>query len=334
MARIRNRERFLKATETIVGVDMSMERLVFSKTEKQTGKLFVYQTSVSDGKTAEFTSFMESAEVLEKDGFAEVKVPVFEINRQIPFTDLDSAGQKLGETQFSQNGGYASDVKVIGEQAHSGALHRRNKLMASVLCYHALTKSRDKIEADFNVPDENREVKTTGLWNNPSAPVVDDMANAIRKMKVKPSFAIMSPATYANMLTNGDLRTADNTSTGEKRNFIVNENVEVGAELFNAGKVVDPRVMIDIYVWGGTDENDNAYFPDGYVAYTNSKAGLTGFGGLLVRPKNGGTARRVAKKIDIGELHEDNPVVDSITYKSAPIYILKKPEAFYSQKVY
>jgi len=88
MPRIANREKFIQATKTVVGEDLAIQNLIFGKTDMQNGSVFTYHTKTIEGKTASFTSFAESAEVVEKDGFAEVKVKPFVINRMVTFDVL------------------------------------------------------------------------------------------------------------------------------------------------------------------------------------------------------------------------------------------------------
>lgn len=333
MARIKNREKFIKATATIVNEPMDIQALVFGATDKQNGTYFTYQTSIKEGKTAKFTSFSESAEIVEKEGIAEVKVKPFLINRMVTFDALDAEAQKLGQTQFSQDGGYASDIKVMGKMCHLGALKRRKMLIASVLAYHNLTEARDGVDADFNIPATNREVKTTGLWNASGAPVIEDMRRAVSVMKSKPTIAIMNPTTYLNMMANGDLIAEANTNNLPK-NFELNTASDNESVVYRVGKVIDVLVNLNIYVWNEKNGNDDYYLPDGYVAYTNKRAGLSGFAGVYVRPRPNADARYVAAEWYPEEIRGDNPTIDGINYKSAPIPIAKDNQGFYSQKVF
>ena len=333
MPRIKNREKFIKATNTMVGEDMAIQALVFGATEKQNGSIFTYQTSLKEGKSAKFTSFAESAEVVEKDGFAEVKVKPFLINRMVTFDVFDAEAQKLNQTVYSQDGGYASDPKVMAEQCHLGALKRRKSLMGSVLAYHVLTVERDGIEADYNVPAENRAEKTTEKWNAADAPVVADMRRAVDTMKSKPTMAIMNPETYLNMIKNGDLISEANTGNKPK-NFELNVSSDNEKVLYKVGKVLDPLVNLNVYVWNEKDDAGDYYLPDGYVSYTHAKAGLSGFAGVYVRPNPNASAKMVSAEWYPEEIRGNNPTVDAINYKSAPIPIAKDNQGFYSEKVY
>jgi len=331
MVRIPNKTQWIKATKTVVGEDMAIEALVFSATEMTTKATFEYDVATKEGKAAGFRTFAESAEVVDKDGFATVKVKPFQINQKVTFNYLDEKQRDFGATEYDEK--VESDL-LESAKMHSNALIRRKKMIGSVLAYHNLTLARDGLDAEFNVPTANKEVKTAEKWDSANAPVVADMKNAKDKMKSKPTMAIMNPKTYANMIKNGDLTTADNNSAGVAKNFELNAAVDNGQEVYRAGRVIDPELVLDVYVWNGKDGNDY-YLPDGFVAYTNSKAGLSGFAGVYVRPKPNATAIMKRAEFTMNEIKGgDDPIVDAINYKSAPIYILKDNEGFYSQKVY
>lgn len=335
MARLKDRAKFIQATNTIVGESMQMQDLVFGAIDMQTGVQFQYDTRVVEGKTASFTSFSQSAEVVEKDGKATVTIDPFLINRSVTFDALDAEAEKFGETIYSEDGGYASDVMVVGQQCHLGALKRRKLLMSSVLAYGALTKARDGVNADFNIPATSRKTLSTKLWNVPatSTPIADLRA-ARGALKTKPSIVIMNANDWDLFIQGSDV-VSNNMDAGKRPQnvrFFEDNNNQDG--VIKVARVVDPLVNLDVYVWNENREDGTPYLPNGYICITNTRAGMTGFAGVYTRLAPNTQARYIATEWNIAEIRGENPTIDALEYKSAPIYIAKDNNAFYHLKAY
>ena len=219
----------------------------------------------------------------------------------------------------------------------------KKKLFYEALTTHKITGgyigANGKEDIVFNVPAANKEVfdgTTKKYWSNSASTPVTDIDRAYRAMKIKPSRVIMNHNTYANFLANAEVLTFDNVTTGTKKNFTLNENVNPDAKYYEAGrlrlpsgKTISIRVEEEERFTGTTN---TPFLADGYVIYCSPRRGKMHYGGIPVA-ENGVGVRRIAAMEDVTEIVTYDPPQHKIQYRTAPLPALEQGEAFYSQKV-
>lgn len=329
----RERIALAKAVNETQKVDMSIESLLVGDRELFNTEYIEYEVKDNKAAMAVLKGFDETAEIVERDGTTFVRFKPFTINRKVPFSQIELYERKFGDNPYEnvKNTRFYATKEALYDYAHAGALKRRKKLIAGLLQKLRLTKSVDGIDADFGIDVANRViVKTADKWDTVNAPVITDLTQL--KQLSKANAVIMNANTYANMIANGDLLEAS-TSDGKGRNFIINENADATKEVYRIGKVVNPLAMFDVYVWESQDDGET-YLEDGYVCALNTKSLKANFGGIITRPNPNAKSVCLPAEWTTEYIKSDDPVIDALVYKSAPIYSPRGTKKFATMKVY
>lgn len=345
MAIISDKIAFIGGVMTLVNVDMGIQTLVFPKARPQTGSTIEYDTATVEGVAPAYNSFRNASKVVTKDGKDTVRIAPVNYNESISKTAIDANIVKFGENSYDQSMGTPQEQEALEGVAK---LYLRTQVGTKAMIYEALTthkiaKGYQGVSGDedivFAVPAANKEVfdgATLKYWSDTTnSKPLDDMVRAVRAMKIPATMVVMNDVMYAYFMANAQVLTADNTSTGKKRNYIVNENVDPNLDFYNAGKVIYMGVVLDVYVEKGsrllTTGSYAKYLADGYVVYTSPMAGSTEFGGIPVAGNNG--VENVASEIDVGEVINQDPPEHKVVYRTAPLPVLKNGHKFFSQYV-
>lgn len=344
MALINNKKEFLGGIGFLVKTDMGAIDDIMSGVQLHTKEEIVYDSAVVEGVAPEYTSFSETANVISKDGKDRVTLKPTNFNDAISKETIDADAEQFGQNEYGDG-----VIDSVTESALNGV--GKLKLNAEVgkkkLFYEALTTHKiangyigknGKEDIVFNVPATNKEIfdgTTKKYWSNTASVPVDDIDRAYKAMKIKPTRVIMSSNTYANFLGNAQVLTADNTTSGTKKNFTLNENVDPDAKYYEAGKLRLPsgktisiRVEEDMRYTGS---GYTPFMPDEYVVYASPNQGRMHFGGIPVAEAGG--VRRIAAMEDVQEIVTQNPPQHFVQYRTAPLPALEQGEAYYSQKV-
>lgn len=342
---IKDKIAFQKGVMTIVDVDMGIQDHIFPKARPQVGSIIEYDVATVEGVAPEYNSFSNSSNVVTKDGKDTVRLAPVNFNESIHKETIDANIARFGENSYVDGMGTAQEQEALDGV---GKLHLRSLVGTKKVIYEALTSHKivggyqgatGNEDIVFAVPAENKEVfdgTVLKYWTDTTnAKPLDDMVRAIDAMKIPATIAIMNDNTYSNFLANAQVLTVDNITTGTKRNFEINENVDPNADYFRAGRVYYKGKILDVYVEKGNrllaDGNYTKYMPNGYVAYASPMAGSTEFGGISVATDNG--VMNVAGEFDTSEVITVDPAQHKVVYKTAPLPVLKNGHKFFSQYV-
>lgn len=323
----------VKAVNETEKVDMGVETLLVGG-RKTTNTEYI-EIEMKDNKSAMavLKGFDETAEVIERDGTSFIRFKPFTINRKVPFSQVELYERAFGDNPYEKvdNPKFYATKEALYDYAHAGALKRRKKLIAGLLQKLKLTKAVDGIDADFGIDVANRViVKTADKWDTADAPVIEDLTKL--KQLSKANAIIMNSNTYSNMVANGDLLESA-TNDGKGRNFIINENADTTKEVYRIGKIVNPLAMFDVYIWESQDEGET-YLEDGFVCALPTNSLTAYFGGVITRPNPNAKSVVLPVEWTTEYIKSDDPVIDALVYKSAPIYAPNGTKKFATMKTY
>lgn len=346
MALVKNKKAFIGAVSTIVGADMGIQDLLFPKARPRNTKLIEYDYATIEGASADYHSFAETAKVVDKDGKSVIILAPLNFNESISKDEIYANASKFGENEYGEG-----SIDAVTESALNGVakLSLRALIGTKRAIYQALTthkiaggyKGKDGAEdIVFNTPAANIEVLTNTApklyWTNSSSTPLDNLYAAYESMIVKPTMAVMNSALYSYFYDNAQIRTADNTSTGLKKNYTLNEGRNAEGDFFKAGTVQYKDMMLDIYVERGTYKDsagtDVQFLTDGFVVLASRGNGTTEFGGIPVAKQGEGVVN-ISAEFDVQEIVTQNPPVHELVHRTAPLPLLKNGNAFYSMKV-
>lgn len=342
MALIKNKKEFVQAVGLVVETDMSIVNEMFPSVQLHMGEEIEYDSATVEGVAPSYNSFASTAKVIQKDGKDIVTLKPVNFNNAISKGVIDANASKFGQNEYGDG-----MVDAQMESALNGVakLHLNRLVATKALAYEALTTHKivggyigiNGVEdIEFNVPAANKEVfdgTTLKYWSNSASTPLDDMVRAYKAMKIKPTRVIMNDATYSNFYDNAQVATFDNVTTGTKKNFTVNENIDPSVDFFRAGRINYKGITLDVYVERGVRYTGSGYvpfMPNGYVVY-GSPIGEMHYGGIPVADTNG--IRNIAAEYDVSEVIESNPPQHHLVYRSAPLPVLKNGHAYFSQKV-
>ena len=345
MALINNRKEFVKAISLIVVTDMGVMNDLFPGIKLNTKEEIEYDAAVVEGVSPEYNSFAETAKVITKDGKDRVTLKPVNFNNAISKETIDADAEQFGQNEYGDG---TIDATTESALTGIGKHHLNAKVGIKKIIYEALTTHKivdgyigvdGKEDIVFPVPAANKEVfdgTVLKYWSAGASVAlpVTDIERAVKAMKIKPSRVVMNDTTFSNFIANDQVTTADNSTTGTKRNFIQNENVDIEANYYTAGRLIlSSGKTIDIKVENEQRFTGAAYTPflaDGYVVYA-SPLGVMNYGGIPIA-ENGGV-RRIAAEFDVQEIVTQNPPQHLLQYRTAPLPTLKQGEAYFSQKV-
>jgi len=344
MALIVDQKEFVKSVSLIVETDMSVVDEVFPTGSESfhKGEEIEFDSATIENEAPEYSTFKRTADVVEKDGKDVVTLKPLNYNESISKTAIDAYATKFGQNAYGEG---SIDATTQSALTGVGKLHRRTLVGIKKTAYEILTTfkvvgghigSNGAEDIVFNVPAANKEVfdgTTLKYWSNAASTPVTDIVRMINAMKIKPEFVLMNNNTYTNFFANAQILTADNSTTGTKRNYIINENVESKEEYYVAGKLMANGVTIDIKVDRSTRKTGGStvpFMPNGYVSYASSR-GEMNYASIPVAVANG--VELLTADFHIAEVIQSNPVIHELIYKSAPLPTIKNGEAFASQKV-
>lgn len=345
MALINNKKEFLGGIGLLVTTNMAAINDIMPDMQLHTKEEIVYDAVTVEGVAPEYTSFSQTAKVVKKDGKDRVTLKPVNFNNAISKETIDADAEQFGQNEYGDG---TVDATIQSALTGVGKLKLNAEVGKKKLFYEALTTHKitggyigenGKEDIVFNVPAANKEIfdgTTKKYWSNSAATSVSDINRAYMAMKIKPSRVIMNPNTYANFLASTEITTADNTSTGVKKNYTLDENVSPDAKYYRAGVLRLPSGKnIAIMVEEEERFTGSAYtpfMPDGYVVYCSPRMGKMHYGGIPVAERGVGV-RRIAAMEDVEEIITFDPPQHKIQYRTAPLPALEQGEAFYSQKI-
>ena len=333
---LQNRIKLINAVREIDKIDMGVEEFFVSNRTRTNASVIEYDIEEDKIIIAANRKFTESAEIVGRGTGDTVRVSPFFINRKVTFPEIEGYIKELTDNPYQK----VNNAKIVGtanavfEVCHKGALVRRKKIIAGFMQKLKLTEAEDLTDADFKIDTSKRvTIKTTGTWDKPNAPVMEDLIKLKENTENTATLVVVNQNTYAMMVANGGLRTADNNSTGQVRNFMIDEKANTDKEFYKAGRIIDPRLMLDVYIWNSTKDKQT-YIEDGYVFASRKDSMQAAFCGIYTRlaPKTDAVVIPVDWSIE--KIHMDDPVVDALVYKSAPIYLPTGTRGYASLKAY
>jgi hypothetical protein len=347
MALIQDKKELVQAVQTVVQVDNTIMNLLFPSELFHTTETIEYDASTVEGVAPGYNSFKNRATVVAKDGFDTVTLNPVSYNESISKTAIYANARKFGENVY---GATAGMVDPIQRALLDGVakLELRTQVGKKAIMYEALTTHKiaggfvdgtgGAVDIVFAVPAANKEVlANTGsnlYWDNASSKPLTNLLRIYRAMKVKPTAIVMNDVEYGYFFANAQVTTIDNTTTGEKRNFYVNEAVDSSSVGFRAGRINYMGMIIDVWVEPQTrllaNGSRTAYLPSKFVIFASNN-GEMHYGGIPVAQN--GTVENITAPFDIQEIIEANPPVHQITYRAAPLPVLKNGEEYYSLQV-
>jgi hypothetical protein len=345
MALIKDKKEFIQGIGLLVETNMDAIKDIMPGVRFHTKEEIVYDAATVEGVAPEYRSFSETAGIVAKDGKDRVTLKPTNFNDAISKETIDADAEQFGQNEYGEG---AIDPVMQSALTGVGKLKLnadvgKKKIFYEALATHKIANGyigkQGREDIVFNVPAANREVfdgTAKKYWSNSASTPVTDIDRAYKAMKIKPSRVIMNDTTFSNFMSNGQVRTADNTSTGTKRNFIQNENINPDAKYYEAGKLILPSgKTISIRVEEEqrfTGTGYVPYMPNGYVAYCSPNLGRMHYGGIPVAEVGVGV-RRIAAMEDVEEIITQNPPQHFIQYRTAPLPAIEQGEGYYSQKV-
>ena len=320
--------------------------LVFGKPISVNTELIEYDIATVQGTLPEYNSFRNTANVVTKQGKDTVTLAPVNFNDSISKTAIQANAMKFGENQYGDG---VVDALMESMLNGVGRLHLNAKVGTLKIAYEALTTFKiaqgfegknGKEDIVFPIPAANKEVldgTTHKLWSDRvNSTPLDDIVRAYDAMKIKPSVMIMNSTTFANFMGNANVLTADNTSTGKVRNFFIDTSSDTSKYFVHAGKVIYNHVNMEVYVEKGTYKDSTgttiSYLADGYVIYTNPNDGELYYGGIPKAVTGG--VKNIRAVFDVDEVLTQDPPMEKLVYRTAPLPVLKNAEGFYSQKTF
>jgi hypothetical protein len=346
MGLIQDKKELVQAVQTVVRVDATIMNLLFPMEYFHTTETIEYDASTVEGVAPSYNSFKNKANVVSKDGFDTVTLHPVNYNESISKTAINANARKFGENVYGATAGaVSSEQRALLDGV--AKLEMRTQVGKKAVMYEALTTHKiasgylgtsGAEDIVFAVPTANREVLTnTGAnlyWDDTSAKPLDNILRIYRSMKVKPSAVIMNDTEYGYFYGNAQVLTVDNTSSGEKKNYFVNEGADSSTVAFRAGRINHKGMIIDVWVEPQQRKLANGsytpYMPDKYVVFASTN-GEMHYGGIPVAQN--GTVENITAPFDVQEVIEVNPPVHEVVYRSAPLPVLKNGEEYYSLKI-
>ncbi len=342
MALINNKKEFVNAVSTIVNVDLGIEAKVFPAVRYSTGDTIEYDMVTVTGVAPSYNSFANTAKVISKNGKDRVTLNPVNFNDSISKGVIDANKEKFGQNEYGEG-----QIDPVTESALNGVggirlnhLIGKKKLMYEALTTHKIAGgyqgSNGAEDIVFAVPSTNKiefDGTTAGqlYWSNASAKPVTNLVTAYSAMILKPSMVIMNDVDYGKFYGSSEVRTADNSSTGTKRNFIVNEMIDTSADFYKAGTLMEKGIVLDVYVERGRiGGGATPFLTTGYIILCSAQ-GEMHFGGIPVAEADG--IRMMSAEWDADEVITANPPQHMIVVRTAPLPVLKNGNAFYSMKV-
>lgn len=343
MAIINQKKDFVQSVGVIVAVDLGVESKVFPGAPVySTSETIEYDTATVTGTAPSYSSFAKTANVISKGGKDRVTLNPVQFNDSISKTVIDANAEKFGQNEYGDG-----QIDAVTESALNGvgSLRLNHMIGKKKIIYEALTTHQiaggyigenGAEDIVFAVPAANKVVfdgVTAGqlYWSNANATPVTNLITAYKAMKVKPTMAIMNDVDYAKFYESSEVRTADNNTSGTKRNFVLNENVDPEMDFFYAGKLMEKGITLEIWVEKGTIGNGaTQYLTTGYIVLCSPR-GEMHYGGIPVSETGG--IRMMSAEWDVDEVITTNPPQHNLVVRTAPLPVLKNGEAFYSMKV-
>lgn len=342
MALINDKKQFVNAVSTIVNVDLGVESKVFPSMMFSKADTIEYDMVTVTGVAPSYNSFANTARVISKNGKDKVTLNPVNFNDSISKTVIDANKEKFGQNEYGEG-----NVDATTESALNGVggirlnhLIGKKKLIYEALTTHQIAGgyqgSNGAEDIVFAVPSANKvefDGTTAGqlYWSNANAKPVTNLLTAYTSMIVKPSMVIMNDIDFGKFYGSSEIRTSDNTSTGTKRNFIMNENIDSESDFYLAGRLMEKGIALDIYVERGRiGGGATPYLTTGYVVMCSPK-GEMHFGGIPVAEAGG--IRMMSTEWDADEVITQNPPQHMVVVRTAPLPVLKNGNAFYSMKV-
>lgn len=346
MALIQDKKELVQAVQTVVQVDATVMNLLFPMEYFHTTETIEYDASTVEGVAPSYNSFKNKANVVSKDGFDTVTLNPVSYNESISKSAINANARKFGENAYGATAGMVTaEQRALLDGV--AKLEMRTQVGKKAVMYEALTTHKiangyigmnGAEDIVFAVPTANKEVlANTGAnlyWDNVSATPLDNILRIYRTMKVKPQVIIMNDTEYGYFYGNAQVLTADDMTSGIKKNYYVNEAADSSNTAFRAGRINYKGMILDLWVEpqqrklaGGSY---TPYMPDKYVVFASTN-GEMHYGGIPVAQN--GTVENITAPFDIQEVIEVNPPVHEIVYRSAPLTVLKNGEEYYSLKV-
>jgi len=346
MALIEDKKDLVQAVQTVVQVDATVMNLLFPMEYFHTTETIEYSASTVEGVAPSYNSFKNKANVQTKDGFDDVTLHPVNYNDSISKSTIDANARKFGENVYGATAGIvtAEQRAVLDGVAKLELATQVGKkaIMYEALATHKIANGYIGMSGAedivFAVPAANKEVlANTGsnlYWDNASAKPLTNMLRIYRSMKVKPRVAIMNDTEYGYFYGNAQVLTMDNSTTGEKKNYFVNDAADSSSEAFRAGRINYQGMILDVWVEPQSRKlvggSYTPFMPDKYVVFASTN-GEMHYGGIPVAQN--GTVENITAPFDVQEIIEANPPVHQIVYRAAPLPVLKNGEEYYSLKI-
>lgn len=295
-----------------------------------------YDFRSTQGTTVEFRSFLESAIVIEKNGHKTLRLPTLTFSLSTPFTVLDATAKKFGQTIYDNNGGInAAGFRDAAENA-TFQMKQNKEVTTKAALYEALQthrivggeRTKDGIaDIVFPVPAANKSANdgtTYKYWGDAGADPIADIYRVWSGMTTKADNIIMNTSDYA--LFEPFTRTADDNTSGKRRNFVLNDSPIAARGLQFKGTLTHLDMTIEISIESDsypTVSGKEDYCKAKTIVFLDSGSGELHHGGV---PGKGG--RMVAREEIMVTGEQVDPAGTSLYYRSAPLPLLKNHDGF------
>lgn len=299
-------------------------------------------------------SFAKQANVVDKDDYLTVRVNPMQVNESRVDGVANVNKKRIGETVYGDATGLnAAQTRTLEDDIKGyRALQKRSQRLVKKSAYDVATTGKVTVSADGEVTDEvdykltNKIVNTgSDLWNDAGSDPVKQLEQEALKMKVPADTYTFSLDVWNVFMANNNVRTADNSSSGDIANFIPASPAEKTARSTRTylymgqtagihGRALDIYVEIDTYQVNATTTANyiDRKFAVGYTR-GSEEYGQVQYGAIPVVENENSNNARISNFVGVEYLDSKvskNPVGVERFYRSSPLVTMNQPAAFIS----
>jgi len=303
-------------------------------------------------------NFAKQSNVVKKDGYKTITVNPMEVNESTVDAVINFGKKKIGETVYGdQMGGLtAAEAAVIEDDATKfGKLKKRSQRLIKKSMYDVLVTGKITVsgageaidEIDFGMTNKIVNDNATAgqyQWNDTtnSDPIVQLETEALEMGQYAVDTYVLGFEARKAWAAHPKVRTADNTTSGKRKNFTPATSEEIAAKSTKFMKYLgqttgDNGVALWIYVelemYGGTSYFLDKNFAVGF-RMGDAQNGQVQYGAIPVAQGEGEGVEIVpfvGKEWIDGEIVKD-PAGVKRYYRSSPLPTMNVPKAFISIK--
>lgn len=285
---------------------------------------------------AQYHPLTQKALIVDKEGFARLKMTPPTINEGIVRDSISAGGLKAGELEIKRSGqGSGLDAEATRQLETAVVLIRRYKTRlllqaGEALSVGGITVNKDGDKLFYNVPAGNKFAPDWSLSTTSRIDTLKGMLDAMRENDRYPTRFVFGSDSYSSLLAGNDIK-EDSDSSGKGKTLMYYEPTEAEMETgyYRTAKVNVEGKWYDVYVWEDTYKvgaNTFTYFPKTAISLTSLNFGAMAYGAVNVandatKQVDWRAMEFFAKEGEKTGMSDDNPEYKDI-FKAAPAVII------------